>query len=537
MSLAIAHPTPHLTHLPPPSLPPSPAFPPSLPTTSTATDVTDQALRAKRDPTRKVQRLRPGEMPAWVGDAEEEEGFAAASAAAPPVSTSSHRGSSRASRWEGGHGETVKEEEYMPAQTVQKEDRRLLRLEQARQVALEGRKGRGGGGGAGEGGEGGRRRRPVYEAEVIEGGGEGVEEEEEEDEEREERRRRARRRERGTDDEEEEEREEDEFVAGDLAGRTVKLEVGGGGEEGGPVDEDDEDAIARRRAAIREKLKNLRMEEEAAAAAAAAAATKPESDEEEEDEEEEDSEYETDSDDESEEEGGGGGGLFALPRPVFIPKHKRELVQQREQEEREEAEKERKTLLAKEQRRRETRNLVAEEVRKEAEGAAALEGGGEDGYGSDVGAPDDTDRPEEDALEFENWRLRELGRVKRDKEVREARAREKAEVARRRAMTEGERDAEDRRLGRGQYAKVEEEKTKRRFMQKYYHKGAFYMDEESVREGDDVRRRRADEATGEDKFNRAALPAVMQVKKFGRAGQTKYTHLLDQDTTRAEVRF
>lgn len=89
-------------------------------------------------------------------------------------------------------------------------------------------------------------------------------------------------------------------------------------------------------------------------------------------------------------------------------------------------------------------------------------------------------------------------------------------------------------MGRGVYAKPEVQKTKRRFMQKYYHKGAFYMDEESIREKDDVRRRAADDATGEDKFNRAALPQVMQVKKFGRAGQTKYTHLLDQDTTRAE---
>ena len=158
---------PTLTH---PSLirSPSPRLP-SISLISTATDVTDHALRVKRDPTRKVQRLRPGEMPAWVGEAEEEEGFAAA-AAAPPAITSSNRGSSRASRWEGEGGSTVKEEdEYVPAQTAQKEDRRLLRLEQARQVALEGRKGRGGG--EGEGGEGGRRRRPVYEAEVIEGGG------------------------------------------------------------------------------------------------------------------------------------------------------------------------------------------------------------------------------------------------------------------------------------------------------------------------------------------------------------------------------
>jgi microfibrillar-associated protein 1 len=141
-------------------------------------------------------------------------------------------------------------------------------------------------------------------------------------------------------------------------------------------------------------------------------------------------------------------------------------------------------------------------------------------------------------LEFENWRLRELARMKREMEARQAREKDKAEVARRRGMTEAERDAEDRRLGVGMYAKQggKGEKAKWKFMQKYYHKGAFYMDEESVARPDDVRRRAADEATGEDKFNRAALPSVMQVKNFGRAGQTKYTHLLDQDTTRAEVR-
>lgn len=31
----------------------------------------------------------------------------------------------------------------------------------------------------------------------------------------------------------------------------------------------------------------------------------------------------------------------------------------------------------------------------------------------------------------------------------------------------------------------------------------------------------------------AALPKVMQVKRFGRKGNTKYTHLADQDTSRA----
>jgi hypothetical protein len=75
------------------------------------------------------------------------------------------------------------------------------------------------------------------------------------------------------------------------------------------------------------------------------------------------------------------------------------------------------------------------------------------------------------------------------------------------------------------------EKQKWKYLQKYYHKGVFYMDEDSVQK-DDVRARDFSEATLEDKFDRASLPAVLQVKKFGMRGRTKYTHLLDQDTTR-----
>lgn len=37
--------------------------------------------------------------------------------------------------------------------------------------------------------------------------------------------------------------------------------------------------------------------------------------------------------------------------------------------------------------------------------------------------------------------------------------------------------------------------------------------------------------TLEDHFKKDVLPKVMQVKAFGRSGRTKYTHLVDQDTT------
>ena len=48
---------------------------------------------------------------------------------------------------------------------------------------------------------------------------------------------------------------------------------------------------------------------------------------------------------------------------------------------------------------------------------------------------------------------------------------------------------------------------------------------------EDVLSRDYSGATLEDKFDKTVLPKVMQVKNFGRSGRTKYTHLVDQDTT------
>ena len=59
----------------------------------------------------------------------------------------------------------------------------------------------------------------------------------------------------------------------------------------------------------------------------------------------------------------------------------------------------------------------------------------------------------------------------------------------------------------------------------------------SVRADGDVRKNNFNEPTLEDKFDKEKLPAVLQVKNFGKRGRTKYTHLADQDTTKFNERL
>lgn len=116
-------------------------------------------------------------------------------------------------------------------------------------------------------------------------------------------------------------------------------------------------------------------------------------------------------------------------------------------------------------------------------------------------------------------------------EEREADAFEKAELLRRRAMTDEERMEEDKRMGKLSADEARQNKPKMNFLQKYYHKGAFYMDVDSVNNTNDVRTKDYNAPTLEDNINRESLPKILQVRNFGKRGRTKYTHLVDQDTT------
>merc|ERR1712210_131005 len=84
-----------------------------------------------------------------------------------------------------------------------------------------------------------------------------------------------------------------------------------------------------------------------------------------------------------------------------------------------------------EERRRQTLRMVEAEVRK------GLEGPAKDGETVTLEQIDTDD--ENDEVEYEAWKLREMKRLKRDREEVEAVAKEQAELERLRNLTEEER--------------------------------------------------------------------------------------------------
>jgi len=162
------------------------------------------------------------------------------------------------------------------------------------------------------------------------------------------------------------------------------------------------------------------------------------------------------------------------------------------------------------ERKEEARKLVIKQLKEEEEAKLRAK---------DDELPDDTDGINEEE-ERKAWALRELRRLKRDQEKQQAEEDEKAEVEKRRTMTDDEIAALNRR-------KPEKDRGKMKFLQKYFHKGAFYQDNDHA-----IFKRDFNKATGVDaEVDKERLPKVLQVKNFGKMSRTKYTHLVDQDTT------
>ncbi|KAK1224699.1 hypothetical protein PQX77_012372 [Marasmius sp. AFHP31] len=239
-------------------------------------------------------------------------------------------------------------------------------------------------------------------------------------------------------------------------------------------------------------------------------------------EETDSSEYESDSEEEEKPK--------LQFRPVFVPKRNRATVAEREAmaDDTEEAQKRRE--LEAEERKKQSHDLVAESIRREL---------AEKEKEDDAPDVDDTDGLDPEA-EFEAWRLRELARIKREKEDEVRRDQEREEVERRRALPEAQRLKED--MEHAKQSRDSKPKGSQKFLQKYWHKGAFhqaclsvvfhsqYSHEMFPQDEEILKRHDFTEAT-ESTVDVSVLPQVMQVKDFGKRSRTKYTHLVDQDTT------
>ena len=231
--------------------------------------------------------------------------------------------------------------------------------------------------------------------------------------------------------------------------------------------------------------------------------------------------------------------LAPPPLLKFIPKSQRGTVATQEKLDAEYYADEEKKAGAKKLRAIETQIAVAEEVQREKEGAVTDVSNDQQDLAF---IPDDSDDPADESA-YAAWEEREIMRLVAElmlsgggKTARKV----KEEAERRRRMTDGERVEEDSSL----LEKVRKQKDEKRAAagaerdgkkvnMRYQHQGAFYMDADTLSAAGpgDVRTKNYHRLATADAFDVSKMPEVMQVRNFGRSGQSKHTSNRDQDTT------
>ena len=216
-----------------------------------------------------------------------------------------------------------------------------------------------------------------------------------------------------------------------------------------------------------------------------------------------------------------------LLRPTFIKKGNR-----KDSEAATQAQAEDENWVEEEARRKEKADaMIQEQLERNAAAQAAGRRDWDDDEIEEVDQVDDTDGLDPET-ERAAWKLRELKRVKREREAIELAEKEREEVERRRNLSKEDREAEDRDFLETQ-KEEREGKGQMGYMQKYFHKGAFFQDDAKA-EGLD-RRDIMGSRYADDVANREVLPEYMQIRdmtKLGRKGRTKYKDLKSEDTGR-----
>jgi microfibrillar-associated protein 1 len=313
-------------------------------------------------------------------------------------------------------------------------------------------------------------------------------------------------------------------------------------------EEEDEDDIARRRAAARARLAARRAEEEEGMPVGEEdddedfpADAKPRPPKPVASEDEGSSSWETDTDASDSDDD-----ARKMVRPVFVSRAQRETLRARDDETNADADDDEWAAAEahKKKRAEESRRLVELEIERET----AIANAETNAEASDVDTDDDVEDP---AVAYAAWRLRELARIEEDEKTRDRMFAEREEQEKIRRMSEEEKRAyfaahpelrRETEIGGSSSANGKEtskDKPKLGFMQKYYHKGAFFQEAADDAFGTasthEIYARDFSAATGGDKgVDKSSLPKAMQVRgdKFGKVGQTKWTHLANEDTSR-----
>lgn len=237
---------------------------------------------------------------------------------------------------------------------------------------------------------------------------------------------------------------------------------------------------------------------------------------------------------------------ISLSKPLFVPKHKRNNIKEKEQQEEMDQSLQRKKEEQVQNRIRTSRALVAQVVAAEVQERELIHGGDQNEFaetgGTTMPPPDDNDNLNDEDVEMERkaWEVRELLRLLREFEVIIHDYKESKELERRRNMTDDERYKEDVAAGRYKKPGEKDGNANVSYMQRYHHRGAFYMDDDTLKDKDDVRQKAAEysrAATGEDKYDRRLMPKVMQVKRPGFANQTRYKGLKHEDTSDKTIQY
>jgi microfibrillar-associated protein 1 len=213
-----------------------------------------------------------------------------------------------------------------------------------------------------------------------------------------------------------------------------------------------------------------------------------------------------------------------LMRPVFVSKEDRLTLNEQLQREKEEKEVLEQQQRMKEIKKRQTKEIVKKYIQEEENKETEVVQDSED-----QPMPDDTDNLD-DLVEYENWKLRELRRIKIQFQEDEKKLKERLEIDRRRNLTDDQRKEENMRLGSDDTLKPF--KSKLNFLQKFYHKGVFFQ-QEAKEDLSHIYNRDYNLPTWEDKIDRSNLPKILQVRRGlqFKKGRSKYTHLTSEDTT------